>query len=171
MKTVIITIFLVGILMIMLFCYLRCNIGIDQLVKHEKFNKNKYLVLLFPGRDNNLTERAVLVSLAESENEMIGVFEENEEKMIYRSLFVVEPPQDYKKYVNNLNEEIKNWGDDTDWRNINYSFENINGDKRIRLSVTDRRGNIRVYSYSITKNSILPIGITTSVNTTKNLAN
>ena len=112
-----------------------------------------------------------MVSLAESENEMIGVFEENEEKMIYRSLFVVEPPQDYKKYVNNLNEEINNWGDDTDWRNINYSFENINGDKRIRLSVTDRRGNIRVYSYSITKNSILPIGITTSVNTTKNLAN
>ena len=72
MKTVIITIFLVGILMIRLFCYLRCNIGTDQFVKHEKFNKNKYLVLLFPGRDNNLTERAVLVSLAESENEMIA---------------------------------------------------------------------------------------------------
>jgi hypothetical protein len=120
-------------------------------------DEKRFYIILFPHSndgDDQLDigqcgiDRGVLTSLDEQRQEELGVFVDGKEIKFKRHLFQSSPPTGaYGNYIRKLNEEIRKWGNDTDWRSVDYNVTPIDNKLFVRLVITDQRGRRDEYAY------------------------
>ena len=79
--------------------------------------------LLFPKKDHrNIINRAIIISGDElfSKNNKIFYYNGNDKLFIEKSKLTLSPDFVTPEYINNLNTEIRNWKEETDYRKIEY---------------------------------------------------
>jgi hypothetical protein len=151
-------------------CLYRSLAGAGATWNSSTVADERFLVLLFPAQEDASCKRAVLASLAEYNRESIEVNVDGVAVTVPRSDFTPVPPQDGDTYVERLNQELDRWGTETDWSRIQYAMTSSEEGDRATVTVTDKRGTTRVYTYLVRGASVDPIDVTTNVNIPKKMA-
>lgn len=173
MKKVVVIVFLfLGILAALLFfCVIDSLRGQQLIEKSPEFNRERFLILLFPAEDGEYCSRAVIASLAEYDRDFIEVYDNNTPVTMSRSRFTPAPPQNYPVYTERLNETLNAWGHETDWRGIEYAVTPVAQGAEAILTVTDKSGSVQKYTYLISGASVHPVKVRMEVNIPKKMSN
>jgi hypothetical protein len=135
------------------------------------FDASRFPVLLFPTGENAVCERAVMVRLDEYEQDAVDVYKDGGVVAVAKDRFTAAPPAEYPTLVERLNAERVVWGEETDWRRIEWDFESGAQGITATLRGEDKRGTVRQYTYLIGDDSVQPVSERTVVDVAKNMAN
>lgn len=107
--------------------------------------------------------RAVLLSLGEldaAKDGTVGVWQDDREHAVaVRSLTFV-PPANAAELTEKLNDAIRSWGAQTDWRRARVApFEHAGDGNGVRLVLTDQRGRDRTFDYVVRRDAIEPLSL------------
>jgi len=169
--TILIAFLLVVIFLLLLFSIMTCiKPGNKIIEKHSDFDKNKFLILLFPVQGSDLCGRAIIVSITEYESDFIKIYKDDMEFVMPKGDFTIIPSvYDYDDYVDSLNKELIRWGEETDWTNIEYNYTSMHQEIRAVLTIKYKDGMVQKYSYSIVGTSVQPVSIITVPNIAKKM--
>lgn len=137
----------------------------------QDITHSEFLLVLFPLEEVPGCDRAVIVNLEEYIKDEIEVFVEGKAVTLPKELFTPEPTvENLNGFVEKLNYQISQWGDDTDWSSVEYSF--VENDRTIAaaLVVYDKFGGKNEYSYLVKSGDVDPIGIKMEVDVAKKMA-
>jgi hypothetical protein len=139
--------------------------------QHSGFDTGQFLMLLFPTSENKVCRRAVLASLDEYERDTIEFHKDGGVVVLARDRFTATPPAEYLTFAERLSAELDLWGEETDWRSIEWDFKSGTQEITATLRGEDKRGTLRKYTYRIDGTAVHPISITTKVDMAKKMAN
>lgn len=166
-------IFVIMFIVLLLLLLLKSTLPTKSTIERKSdFDKDKFLVLLFPVEENELCKRAVIASLTEFEQDFIQVYQNGDVVMnIPKEKFTIFPSPKYDLYVKRLNEEFNNWGEKTDWILAEYTFKNTNQKTNVIFKLKDKCGGAKTHYYTINNKLVYPTKMKTEVDIAKKLAN
>ncbi len=172
MRYITIAFMLLGAVAILLCAYTYCSFPEPtETVQDSGFADERFFLLLFPTGDEVTLERAVIATLAEYQQDLIEVYVDGIAVTMPRSGFASVPPEDYDAFVERLNQELSVWGQETDWSAIEYVFAPSDVGGEAVVTIGDKRGTTRKYTYLVEDSLIRPLEVRTKVDIAGNLAN
>ena len=123
----------------------------DCSYKKIPFDSPRMTYLLFTKKDHsNIINRAIIISVDElfSKNNKIFYYNGNDKLFIEKSKLTLSPDFVTPEYINNLNTEIRNWKEETDYRKIEYK-KNREG---AILTIIFKSGEKKFFKYKMAPN-------------------
>ncbi len=121
----------------------------------REVDRDRFYVLLFPREElfadgQPLPFRAVISSLAENEQESLGVMFRGEQVMFPRGQFTVIPPETgLDQMVERLSEEVATWGEQTMWKKVACEVGRTDHATTVTFTATNDTGSLEDYIYRV----------------------
>lgn len=140
-------------------------------VMGKNINQSRFYVLLFPTQEQiadssgkiHTVERAALSSIPELSENTFTLFIGEAEHEFDASNFSLFPKSgDLERYVQNYNDQLKNWGTFTDWQSASFEVQEPDDTSpaRAKLTLIYHDGRPEVFIYEIDAlNKLTPLSV------------